>query len=144
MELLERAEEIAILVAGIDAAAQGAGSVALVSGEAGVGKTSLVSNFTERVANSARVRWGARDPLLTPRPLGPLHDIAATLGRGSSLRSAVREDAKRFSAPPSTSWPAARELRSSSSKMRTRRTKPRSTCSDSLGDVSHVSHPCSS
>ena len=29
---------------------------------------------------SARVLWGACDPLSTPRPLGPLHDLAHGFG----------------------------------------------------------------
>jgi predicted ATPase len=44
--LLERDTELRTLDAALDRAAGGAGSVVLVSGEAGIGKTSLVRAFT--------------------------------------------------------------------------------------------------
>src|SRR5688572_19770515 len=58
--------------AGTSAASQGC--IALVSGEAGIGKTSLVESFC--TDTRARVLWGACDALFTPRPLGPLLDMA--------------------------------------------------------------------
>src|SRR5215470_464854 len=54
------------------------GTVALVTGEAGVGKTSLVRAFCERAGRP--VLWGACDALRTPRPLGPLRDISRQAG----------------------------------------------------------------
>jgi DNA-binding CsgD family transcriptional regulator len=78
MSLLERADDLAALSSALSAAATGAGGIALVSGEAGIGKTSLVAELARREAGRARVLWGACDPLLTPRPLGPLHDVART------------------------------------------------------------------
>jgi DNA-binding CsgD family transcriptional regulator len=51
--------------------------VALVAGEAGIGKTTLLHLFTGRLPAGTRVWWGACDPLSTPIPLGPLQDIAA-------------------------------------------------------------------
>jgi DNA-binding CsgD family transcriptional regulator/tetratricopeptide (TPR) repeat protein len=57
------------------AAAAGRGSVALVTGEAGIGKTSVVRAFTAGLRT--RVLAGACDDLLTPRPLGPLRDAGA-------------------------------------------------------------------
>ena len=56
--------------------AHGSGRVALVSGEAGIGKTALVRSFIQRLPAGARVWWGGCDPLSTPRPLGPIQDIA--------------------------------------------------------------------
>ena len=76
MSLLERADDLAALASALAAAATGAGGIALVSGEAGIGKTTLVAEFARREGARARVLWGACDPLLTPRPLGPLHDMA--------------------------------------------------------------------
>ena len=52
----------------------------LVRGEAGVGKTALLRGFCDARAAPVRVLWGACDPLFTPRPLGPLLDIAAAVG----------------------------------------------------------------
>ncbi|MGO8949446.1 MAG: ATP-binding protein [Ktedonobacterales bacterium] len=53
----------------------GSGRIALVSGEAGIGKTSLVEHFLERQQSATRTLWGACEALFTPRPLGPLYDI---------------------------------------------------------------------
>src|SRR5215217_5172945 len=52
------------------------GRMELVGGEAGVGKTTLLRRFCDQQGHSARVLWGACDALFTPRPLGPLQDVA--------------------------------------------------------------------
>jgi DNA-binding CsgD family transcriptional regulator/tetratricopeptide (TPR) repeat protein len=87
MDLLERTEDLATLSAAFAAAARGAGSVALVTGEAGIGKSALVARLAADVgaaaagaAGGARVLWGACDALFTPRPLGPFHDVARQVG----------------------------------------------------------------
>jgi len=54
----------------------GGGCIALVHGEAGIGKTALVREFTRRCPQR-RVLWGSCDDLFTPRVLAPLHDIAS-------------------------------------------------------------------
>jgi DNA-binding CsgD family transcriptional regulator/tetratricopeptide (TPR) repeat protein len=51
------------------------GCIALVRGEAGVGKTFLLNEFSKQ-QRETRVLWGACDALFTPRPLGPLYDVA--------------------------------------------------------------------
>ncbi|GAA3342889.1 AAA family ATPase [Amorphoplanes nipponensis] len=79
MELLERAGALADLDA-LLADTAGGGRIAVVSGEAGAGKSSLAGAFTATVGSRAWVLWGACDPLLTPRALGPLHDIARQVG----------------------------------------------------------------
>ena len=80
-ELLERADERAALEESLAAVvAHGRGRTILVRGEAGVGKTVLIRSFCERGAGSARVLWGACDALFTPRPLGPLLDVAHAAG----------------------------------------------------------------
>jgi DNA-binding CsgD family transcriptional regulator len=75
MELLEREGPLADLVTAHRAAARGHGSVVLVTGEAGIGKTSLVSHFLAGLPAGARVLFGICDDLAIPRPLGPFRDI---------------------------------------------------------------------
>jgi len=75
MELLERERCLADLAEWLRAAAERGGCVALVAGEAGIGKTALIQAFAEQQSET-RVLWGACDALFTPRPLAPLYDIA--------------------------------------------------------------------
>ncbi|MFY9931052.1 MAG: AAA family ATPase [Streptosporangiaceae bacterium] len=78
--LLERTGELAALERSLAKARDGQGSLVLVSGEAGTGKTALVRAFCDAHRGGARVLWGVCDPLFTPRPLGPLLDIAEVAG----------------------------------------------------------------
>ena len=78
--LLEREEALASLGESFGAVLAGGGKVVLVSGEAGIGKTALVRSFTEKQQTHARVLWGTCEALFTPRPLGPVHDIAREVG----------------------------------------------------------------
>ena len=72
-ELLERSEQLSALGESLDSVAgEGSGRLALVRGEAGVGKTALLRRFREDRAGAVRILWGNCDPLFTPRPLGPL------------------------------------------------------------------------
>ena len=80
--LLERETALQALAATLGEAAAGEGRVALVYGEAGIGKTSLVDHFARAHAGSARTLWGACDSLHTPRPLGPVYDLATRAGAG--------------------------------------------------------------
>jgi ATP/maltotriose-dependent transcriptional regulator MalT len=57
----------------------GGGQIALVSGEAGIGKTSLIERFASDEGRSANVFWGSCDALFSPQPLGPFIDIAIQL-----------------------------------------------------------------
>jgi DNA-binding CsgD family transcriptional regulator/tetratricopeptide (TPR) repeat protein len=75
MELLERERCLADLARWLGDASEREGCIALVGGEAGIGKTVLLQEFSNR-QREARVLWGACDALFTPRPLAPLHDIA--------------------------------------------------------------------
>jgi DNA-binding CsgD family transcriptional regulator/tetratricopeptide (TPR) repeat protein len=78
--LLEREPQLAALDAALATVARRSeGGLALVAGEAGAGKTELLRRFC-RQAESARVLWAACDALATPRPLGPLLDIAEATG----------------------------------------------------------------
>jgi predicted ATPase len=81
MQLLERAPQLQALQSALDQvkAREGQGCVALVYGEAGIGKTSLVEHFVNEHRSKWRILQGACDSLFTPRPLGPIHDIALQL-----------------------------------------------------------------
>jgi len=75
------------------------GRSVLVAGEAGVGKTSLVRAFCDGAMDEGvRVWWGACDALTTPRPLGPLYDIArAARGELAALMASDASRHQRFS-----------------------------------------------
>jgi DNA-binding NarL/FixJ family response regulator len=92
MSLLEREHVLASLSEYAAAAATRDGRLALVSGEAGAGKSSVVDAFRRELP---RARWaqGGCDGLFTPRALGPLFDIAEQLG--GQLLAAAREGAPR-------------------------------------------------
>ena len=85
MDLLERERCLADLSEWLRGAAERGGCIALVAGEAGIGKTTLVQEFS-RQQSEIRVLWGACDALFTPRPLAPLHDIARQ-AKGALLRA---------------------------------------------------------
>jgi DNA-binding CsgD family transcriptional regulator/tetratricopeptide (TPR) repeat protein len=79
MQLWERSAELELLEDLSHRSASG-GRVAVLSGEAGIGKSALVGEFVRRSGVDAWVLWGACDPLVTPRALGPLHDIGQQVG----------------------------------------------------------------
>jgi predicted ATPase len=64
----------------------------VVSGEAGIGKTALVERFLAQMGRQPSVRtlWAAYEALFTPRPLGPLYDIAQQTA--SPLRALPEQD----------------------------------------------------
>ena len=79
--LLERQNELQTLSSHLAAVRQsGQGRLVFVGGEAGVGKTALIRYFRREHACSARVLAGACDALYTPRPLGPIQDMAPFVG----------------------------------------------------------------
>jgi predicted ATPase len=99
MELLERDEALRELAAALASAVAGQGRVVLLGGEAGIGKSALVERFSSAHRDTARVLWGACDSMFTPRPLGPLHDIAAqTHGRLAELLAGEAERSALFAA----------------------------------------------
>lgn len=95
MKLVERADNLNTLqerFTNVDHA----GHTVFLMGEAGIGKTSLMTHFREAVGTRADAYVGGCDSLFTPHPLGPLHDIAsqfdeafATLLRHEKERSVI-------------------------------------------------------
>jgi predicted ATPase len=79
--LLERDGELRQLAALARRLGRDPGRVVLMRGEAGVGKTAVISELVAGVEPSVRVLQGWCDPLATPRPLGPLIDALAGLDR---------------------------------------------------------------
>ena len=76
MKLAERGELLAQLDALLRDTQAGSGRMALLSGEAGVGKTSVARAFVGGMPRSVRTLWGSCDPLATPYALAPFHDMA--------------------------------------------------------------------
>lgn len=77
MRLSERDSALGALEGLLDTVrADGTGQLVLVRGEAGAGKTVLLRAFAESLLPDVPVLWGSCDNLRTPRPLGPLVDIA--------------------------------------------------------------------
>ncbi|MEA2664934.1 MAG: hypothetical protein QOI11_1878, partial [Candidatus Eremiobacteraeota bacterium] len=78
-QLLERGRELALLAELRDGlAATGSGHLVLIGGESGIGKTSLVRSVLAET--DIRCLSGGCDALFTPRPLGPILDIAEMAG----------------------------------------------------------------
>jgi predicted ATPase len=61
--LIERDGQLADLHAALARARTGRGELVLVAGEAGAGKTSLITDFVRRAAGSPLVLRGSCDPL---------------------------------------------------------------------------------
>jgi DNA-binding CsgD family transcriptional regulator len=78
MPLLERDDHLAALRQYGEEARAGDGRLVLMCGEAGVGKSALLDALETETRD---VRWatGACDGMFTPRPLGPLFDLAQSL-----------------------------------------------------------------
>ena len=78
--LIERESIVEELSSFAAETARGRGKVVLVSAEAGGGKTSLLGALREICRDSHKWVWGGCDALITPRVLGPVHDMATGLG----------------------------------------------------------------
>src|SRR5215831_13094663 len=85
LTLLERDEPLAALKQALELT-QHHGSLVAISGEAGIGKSSLLEAFARNEHVAAEFVWGRCDALKTPSPLGPLIDIAAGLGSNTAER----------------------------------------------------------
>lgn len=79
VRFLERETQLAALRGYATEASAGSGRLVLVEGEAGVGKSTLLEHLEDDLPASTWW-WGACEGLTTPRPLGPLHDIAPDVG----------------------------------------------------------------
>lgn len=74
--LLERDDALDRMRQALNSALAGRGRLVLLSGEAGIGKTTLVERFLAEHGQGVPTRWGACEPFMTPRPFGPIHDLA--------------------------------------------------------------------
>jgi DNA-binding CsgD family transcriptional regulator/tetratricopeptide (TPR) repeat protein len=79
MEILERDAQLQHLAMLLNRAAGGDGVCALIHGEAGIGKTTLVRQFAITVDAKVKILIAGCEALFTPRPLGPLVDMADQL-----------------------------------------------------------------
>ena len=78
MPLLERDSDVRVLLAAAgEVAVSRRGRAVLVTGEAGIGKTSVIRAFLDQAGDDLRVLRGGCDDLRTPRTLGPLLDASA-------------------------------------------------------------------
>ena len=103
--LLERGDHLRALGAALEEVrVSRVGSIVLLAGDAGAGKTSLLRSFVAEAPE--KTLWGSCEPLLTPTPLGPVLDIAETVG-GELL-----ELADRGARPHEIATGLIRELRS--------------------------------
>jgi DNA-binding CsgD family transcriptional regulator/tetratricopeptide (TPR) repeat protein len=78
--LLEREEQLDTLRTCLTRVARtGQGGTILVPGEAGIGKTTLLRHFAADVPADTKMLWTSCDALFTPRPFGPLLELAAEI-----------------------------------------------------------------
>src|SRR4051812_40470389 len=82
MELLERGRYLDNLSNCYQQVKKGTGHTAFLLGESGVGKTALINRFLKDIGSEVTTYFGSCDSLFTPRPLGPLFDIAPQLSNG--------------------------------------------------------------
>jgi DNA-binding CsgD family transcriptional regulator/tetratricopeptide (TPR) repeat protein len=78
--MLERERELAELALAAGEAQAGEGSIVLIEGEAGIGKSSLVDSIRSVLPAEGRLLLGWCDDLATPRVLGPLRDLREHVG----------------------------------------------------------------
>jgi DNA-binding CsgD family transcriptional regulator len=84
MELIERAEYLATLHSKFKQTSNGEGHCVFVTGEPGIGKTTLVNAFCNEIKPHINIYRGSCDALFSPRPLAPLYDLLIQLRKGFS------------------------------------------------------------
>ena len=90
---MEREAELSALAGAVRSAAAGEGSVVLISGEAGIGKSTLVESVRAQLPAEGRMLVGYCDDLATPRTLGPFRDLVGSVG--TELSEAVTDGSDR-------------------------------------------------
>ena len=80
MALLDREDQMEHMRNALRLSMKGDGQVVAVTGEAGIGKTSLVRTFLSDLPPDIRVLRGACDDLSVAEPLGALRDLAREAG----------------------------------------------------------------
>ena len=88
-DLLERDHHLELLREIVAAAARRRGSLVLITGEAGIGKSTLVQAWLDDPGSDARTLIGWCDDFLTQQTLAPLHDVARMVG--GALEDAVAQ-----------------------------------------------------
>ena len=91
--MLERDAELSALAHAAREAADRHGSVVLIMGEAGIGKSSLVEALRSHLPAEGRMLVGYCDDLATPRTLGPFRDLVGSVG--TELSRAVTDGSER-------------------------------------------------
>lgn len=79
-DLLEREPALLCLRQLRQQAGAGQGGILLLTGEAGLGKSSVLRCWTRELDSGCELWWGGCDDLFSPRPKGPLRDMALRLG----------------------------------------------------------------
>jgi DNA-binding CsgD family transcriptional regulator len=90
--LLERDDQLAQLDATLQRARGGVGALVVVTGQPGIGKSSLVTAWLAGTED-VRVLQGACDDLVTPRTMGPFRDMVR--GAGGPLADSFAANASR-------------------------------------------------
>lgn len=91
--LVEREAPLAELERHLAAARTGDGRMVVVRGEAGIGKTALISTLAASPSLGVPVMVGRCDGVSTPSPYGPIRDVVGSLG--PQFREMLEADAPR-------------------------------------------------
>jgi predicted ATPase len=78
--LLGRDAEVAAFTSAVEQAGARRGSIVLLAGEAGIGKSSLVRTWAAAPGRETRLHIGWCDDLVTSRALAPFRDLARQFG----------------------------------------------------------------